>query len=91
MTYKQAGAALGVAEQTVKNRISRLLLKFGANHAAHLISICIASDVVSVPDLYQELHVTVKCHRQGNARFEYYDLHKKRLEIMESVISRLNG
>lgn len=57
--YKQIAVQTGVGEQTVKMRMANLLRVFGAHSMPHLIAILIASDVLRLHDLYQDLDVEV--------------------------------
>ena len=78
-TYREAGGSLGVSEQTVKNRIGKLLLAFGARHITHLVAICIASDVIRVPDLYQEADWHILEYRRNPGSRRAYSLHAIRV------------
>lgn len=86
--YKQAGLLLGVSEQTVKKRIHRLLDLFGANHIGHLLAICIATDVVWVPDLNQDVQVMVRSYSRRNALVETYRLAELRRQVVLGAMSR---
>lgn len=60
MSYKQVAMAEGVAEHTIRVRMSLVRLTFGATSMPHLIAILIASAVLYLPDLYQDVDVCIK-------------------------------
>lgn len=66
MSYKQVAQAEGIVEQTVKERMSLVRLTFGATSMPHLIAILIASAVLYLPDLYQDVDVYVKEYGRTN-------------------------
>lgn len=66
MTYKQVAMAEGVAEHTIRVRMSLVRLTFGATSMPHLIAILIASAVLYLPDLYQDVDVYVKEYGRTN-------------------------
>lgn len=71
-TYKQISLEKKMILQTVKNRMSNLFRVFGCQSMPHLIAVLIASDVLRVPDLYQELDVEVfEYKRKGSSRLSY--------------------
>lgn len=70
--YKEIAREMRIRLQTVKNRMSNILKVFGAQNVTGLVAVLIASDVLRVPDLYQELDVEVfEGGRNSGRRLSY--------------------
>lgn len=65
--YKEIAVTLNLSLRTIGNRMRNILYVFGAESIAHLIAILIASDVLRVHDLYQELDVEVFEYGRGKS------------------------
>jgi DNA-binding CsgD family transcriptional regulator len=76
--YKQIALAEGLAEQTVKERMMSVLQSFGAKSMAHCIAMLIASDILRLSDLYQEIDLVVREYRRGGRSTQSYNLHAYR-------------
>lgn len=71
-THKQIANDLKMKLQTIKNRMKNILNVFGVENTPNLIAVLIASDVLRVHDLYQELDVEVfEYSRNGKSRLSY--------------------
>lgn len=80
MSYKQVALSEGITHQTVKNRMMYVIRTFGANSMAHLVAILIASGVLYLPDLYQEIDVRVRQYRRtGSQKRPLYQLYAVRV------------
>ena len=78
-SYKQIADILKMRLQTIKNRMRNVIRIFGAENLPHLIAVLIASDVLRVPDLYQELDVEVFENRHRGWNRQSYRLTDVRL------------
>lgn len=76
MTYKQIAVAEGMSHQTVKNRMANVVRTFGANSMPHLIAILIASAVLYLPDLYQDVDVHVREYKRRSGGRRNYALYQ---------------
>lgn len=83
-TQTQIAAQVGKNFSSVTQRVQNMQRVFSATTVAHLVAIAIASDIIYVPDLYEEslaesVHVR---SRDGEA----YHPRSKRLEIQQAVM-----
>lgn len=68
MTYKEIALAEGISVPIIKRRIGKVVHAFGAKSVTNLVAILIASDVLRLQDLYQELSVQVREYKRDGTR-----------------------
>ena len=81
MAYGEIAVLEGVRTQTIKNRMAPIVQAFGAKSIPNLVAILIASGVLYLPDLYQEVDICIrKYQRKGGdpSRLPIYRLHAVR-------------
>lgn len=86
-TQEQIAESSGRSVQSIWERIRNMKGVFGAVTTPHLIAIAIASDVISVPDLYDETLAEAVYIRSEGKTMESFHLQSKRLEILQAVMA----
>jgi DNA-binding CsgD family transcriptional regulator len=68
-SYKQVALDEGLTEATIRNRMSAVIRTFGATSITNLVAILIASDVLRLHDLYQDIDVHVREYKRTAVRY----------------------
>lgn len=70
----EIGKARGLAESTVKQRVFRLLRKFGVENRTHLVAVFISSDIIQTHDLFRHFDIHVTEYIRGKIPKRFYRL-----------------
>jgi hypothetical protein len=85
MNHKQIAQMEGVTAHYIRDRVTDLLKMFGASTIVNLVAMLIASDVLRLNDLYQEIDVFVREHsrsKYGRSTYRLRDVREKDVETV---------